>query len=188
MNAPKFYDVRLSGGPLVLCNACVAVLVQEGSVAGDPREEAVPASEVVRMAPRAVLPSDPNSPTCDTCSTREAYEADLNAARAEDEASARRFAAGYLSPHPCEDFSFGTPEEHARWHEVHDTPTASGFCDGCAFCNSRNIPCARCPACTPTFREVEGDDWAETWARITRDFANGAEVENPDGDMTGHWK
>lgn len=123
MNAPKFYDVRRTGGPLVLCRACVAVMVQEGSVAGDPREEAVPAHEVVRMAPRAVLPSDAKPPTCDTCASREAYEEALNESRAEDDDSARRFVAGYLQPHPCEDTAFGTPEEHARWHEVHDTPT-----------------------------------------------------------------
>lgn len=108
MTTPKFYDVRLTGGPLVLCNACVAVLVQEGTVAGDPREEAVPASDVVRMAPRAVLPSDPKPPTCDTCSTREAYEEELNAVRVAN---------------ACMDEHFGTLEEHARWHAVHDTPT-----------------------------------------------------------------
>lgn len=144
MPTPKFYDVRLTQGPLVLCAACVAVLVQEGTVAGDPREEAVPAHDVVRMAPRAVLPSDPSPPTCDTCSTREAYEAELNAAwaaddvpslaeieAADEEDSARRWAEAYLPT--CEDVAFGTPEEHTRWHAIHDTPT---------------------------LREVEGDDTA----------------------------
>ena len=157
MNAPKFYDVRLSGGPLVLCKACVAVLVQEGSVAGDPREEAVPASAVVRMAPRVVMPSDV-APTCDTCASLDAYEEAVNASRATDalpslaeieeadaEDSARRFAAAYLEPHPCEDAAFGTPEEHARWHAIHDTPT---------------------------LREVEGEDVHEEWAKA-HPFASG---------------
>lgn len=121
--APKFYDVRLSGGPLTLCNACVAVLVQEGTVAGDPREEAIPASEVVRMAPRVVMPSDA-PPTCDTCTSREAYEAELNAARAET-AQEREWREGNeeAGPFACADVSFGTLEEHARWHAIHDTPT-----------------------------------------------------------------
>lgn len=137
-HVPKFYDVRLACCPLILCSACVAVLVQEGSVAGDPREASVPASDVVRMAPRSVLTSDPKPPTCVTCTGREAYEEALNASRAE-----------------CLDAAFGTPEEHARWHAAHDTPTT---CDGCAFCNARNIHCAQCPACTPTLAELEGED------------------------------
>lgn len=121
-NAPKFYDVRLSDGPLTLCAACVAVMVQEGSVAGDPREEVVPAHDVVRMSPRAVLPSDSKPPTCDTCASREAYEEALNASRAAT----------------CDDAAFGTPEEHARWHEAHDTPTLAEL-EGEDSCDSEYI-------------------------------------------------
>lgn len=124
--APKFYDVRLAGGPLVLCNACVAVLVQEGTVAGDPREEAVPASDVVRMAPRAVLPSDAKPPTCDTCASREAYEEALNESRVLHDVEVGPPLAltkdGIVNL-GCHDSAFGTPEEHARWHAIHDTPT-----------------------------------------------------------------
>lgn len=124
--APKFYDVRLTNGPLVLCNACVAVLVQEGTVAGDPREEAVPASDVVRMAPRVVMPSDAE-PTCDTCSSREAYEEALNESRAlaasVEVGPPYVFTEDGLVSLGCVDVAFGSPEEHARWHAIHDTPT-----------------------------------------------------------------
>jgi hypothetical protein len=67
MSRPAFYDVRLRGGPITLCAPCTAVLVMDGRLAGDPREEAVQAGDVVRFTPRAELPSDSRPPSCDVC-------------------------------------------------------------------------------------------------------------------------
>lgn len=147
-----------------LCPDCSAVLQREGEVAGDPREEAVTLAGLVRAVPA------PLGQPCCTCEGLEAYEDALNASRViavHKTGGPYALTAGGIVNLGCHDTAFGTPAEHARWHELHGTPTptptAHTYCDGCAHCNGRNIPCQQCPACTPTLAELEGEDSAASY-------------------------
>lgn len=96
------FRYRFTIGHVDLCPDCSGCLVREGEVAGDPREPAVTLVGLIRATPA------PLGATCDTCASLDAYEEAVNASRAE------------LG---CTDDAFGTAEEHARWHGIHDTPT-----------------------------------------------------------------
>lgn len=114
------FRYHFTSGYVDLCPDCSAVLQREGEVAGDPREEAVTLAGLIRCVP-APLGAD-----CDTCASLKAYEDALNDARAAgySPATGRDISPDGVEPFAaCPDTTFGTPEEHARWHEIHDTPT-----------------------------------------------------------------
>lgn len=55
---------------------------------------------------------------------------------------------------PC-DICAGLEAYEEALNEARAAATpASTYCDGCAFCNARSIPCRECPACTPVVVEV----------------------------------
>lgn len=53
MTRPEFYEVRLVSkpDPVRMCRHCVAVMVLEGGVAGDPSKAAVKADDVYGLVP-----------------------------------------------------------------------------------------------------------------------------------------
>ncbi len=53
MSRPEFYEVHLESSPdaVALCRCCVAVLVTEGTVAGDPTMPAISAEDVWKVRP-----------------------------------------------------------------------------------------------------------------------------------------
>lgn len=114
MNTPRRAAHRLffHVGHVDLCPDCMAVLAKEGEVAGDPREPAVTLTGHRRTEPA------PLGVACDTCASLEAYEEALG--HALTTAVHEDLTVGRLT---CDDADFGTPEEHARWHANHDTPT-----------------------------------------------------------------
>lgn len=114
------FRYRFTTGHVDLCPDCSGCLVRDGEVAGDPREPAVTLVGLIRATPA------PLGATCDTCASLDAYEEALNASRVLRDVEVGPpllVTENGVVNLGCVDVAFGTPEEHARWHEIHDTPT-----------------------------------------------------------------
>lgn len=114
------YRFTFTTGYTDLCPDCAAVLHREGEVAGDPREESVTLAGLIRSVPA------PIGVPCVTCASLEAYEEALNASRVRSptctvrgECTPVAAYGGWVSA----PLLTAPPEEHARWHAIHDTPT-----------------------------------------------------------------